>query len=81
MVAPESIKALHLFPACTVMVGQSVIHATVVASSAGGPPNSWGTLLREGSPSLKLFSESLESSELKWSDEGSSIVTLLCLTS
>ena len=54
MAAPESIKALYLFPAYTVMMGQSVILATVIDSSIGGPPNLWGTLLREGSPSLKL---------------------------
>ena len=34
------------------MVGQSVIHATVIVSAVGGPPHLWGALLREGSLSL-----------------------------
>ena len=53
MAAPESIKALYLFPVSTVMVGQSVTLANVIDSSIWGPPCLWGTLLREGSPSLK----------------------------
>ena len=34
------------------MVGQSVMHASVILSPLGGPPHSCGALLREGSPSL-----------------------------
>ena len=34
------------------MVGQSIIHATVIISAVGSPPNLWGALLREGSLSL-----------------------------
>ena len=52
MAAPGSIKALYHFPACTVMVGQSSICATVMISSTGGPPHSWSALLREGFFSL-----------------------------
>ena len=52
MAAPESINVLYHFPACTVMVGQSSIHATVTVSSTGDPPHSWGTLLQEGFFSL-----------------------------
>ena len=52
MAAPESINALYHFPVCTVMVEQSIIHATVMVSSTGGPPHSWGAILREGFFSL-----------------------------
>ena len=38
MAAPECINALYHFPACTVMVGQSITCATVTVSSTGGPP-------------------------------------------
>ena len=55
MEAPESIKAVYLFPTCTVMAGQSIIHTTVIVCSAGGPLHSWGTLLREGSSSLNFL--------------------------
>ena len=34
------------------MVGQSIMHTTVIISAVGGPPNLWGALLREGSLSL-----------------------------
>ena len=34
------------------MVGQSVMCATVVMSLLGGPPHSWGALLRQGCLSL-----------------------------
>ena len=34
------------------MVGQSIMCATVIISPVGGPPHSWGALLREGSLSL-----------------------------
>ena len=34
------------------MVGQSVMHATEIISAVGGPPCSWGALLRVGSLSL-----------------------------
>ena len=40
MVAPESISALKHLPAWTVMVGQSIVHATVIISAVGGPPHS-----------------------------------------
>ena len=50
--ARESINALYLLPAWTVMVGQSVMCATVITSVLGGPPHLWGALLREGSLSL-----------------------------
>ena len=53
--APESIKTLYCFPAWTVMVGQSIIHATVTVSSVFGP-HSWGALLRESSTSLNGLS-------------------------
>ena len=52
MAAPELINALYHFPMWTVMVGQSIIHAMVIASSIVDPPHSWGALLREGSLSL-----------------------------
>ena len=48
MATPELINALYHFPVWTVIVGQSIIHATVMVSSTGGPPLSWGALLREG---------------------------------
>ena len=35
MVAPELINALYHFPAWTVIVGQSLMHATVIVSSMG----------------------------------------------
>ena len=38
MAAPESIKALKHLPVWTVIVGQSIMHGTVTASSASGPP-------------------------------------------
>ena len=53
MAAPESINALYHFPACTDMVGQSIICATVMISSTGGPSHSRAALLREGFFSLK----------------------------
>ena len=34
------------------MVGQSVMHVTVIISAVGGPPHLWGALLRESSLSL-----------------------------
>ena len=49
---PESISVLWHLPAWTIMVGQSIMHATVIISAVGGPPHSWGVLLREGSLSL-----------------------------
>ena len=52
MAAPESINTLYQFPVCTVIMGMSIIHATVIVSSIGGPPHSWSALLREGSFSL-----------------------------
>ena len=53
--APESIRALYLLLAWTVIFGQSMIHATVIVSSVFGP-HSWGALLREGSTSLNGLS-------------------------
>ena len=38
MAAPESIRALKHFPACTVMVRQSVMSAIVTPFFEGGPP-------------------------------------------
>ena len=38
MAAPELINAFYHFPAWTVMVGQFIIHATVMVSSTGGLP-------------------------------------------
>ena len=52
MAAPESINGLYHFPAWAVMVGQSIICATAMVSSTGGPCHSWGALLREGFFSL-----------------------------
>ena len=37
------------------MVGQSVMGAIVTGSLEGGPPYSWGSLLGEGSTSLKTL--------------------------
>ena len=34
------------------MVGQSVMHATVIISAVGGPAHLWGAVLREGSFSI-----------------------------
>ena len=50
--APESIRALQHFPACSVIVGQSIINATVTYSCIGSPPCSWESLRGEGSFSL-----------------------------
>ena len=50
--SPESISALYHFTIWTVMVGQSVMCATVIVSLLGGHPYLWGALLGEGSPSL-----------------------------
>ena len=52
MAAPVSMSALYHLPACTVILGQSTIHATVIVSCMGGSPHSWDALLREGSFSL-----------------------------
>ena len=38
MLAPESINVLYHFPACTVIVGQSTMHVTVIVSFMGDPP-------------------------------------------
>ena len=51
MAASELMKALKHLLAWTVIVGKSIIHATVTVSSASAP-HSWGALLREGSASL-----------------------------
>ena len=47
--APESIRALWHFPACIVMVAQSMISATVTWSHVGSSLCSWESLLGEGS--------------------------------
>ena len=52
MAAPESIRALWHFPTCTVIVGQSVMSATVTWSFEGSPPCSWESILGESSISL-----------------------------
>ena len=52
---PESIRALYHFPTCTVIVGQSVMSAIFTFLFEDGPPCSWGSLLREGSTSLKTL--------------------------
>ena len=61
MAAPESIGALYHFPACTVIVGQSVMSATVTWLCGGSPPCSWKSLLGEGFISLKNLESSPES--------------------
>ena len=43
MAAPESIRALQCSPACNVIVGQSVMIATVTWSFEGNPPNVHGS--------------------------------------
>ena len=50
--APELIRALEHFPACIVIVGQSMISTIVTWSHAGSPPCLWESLLGEGSFSL-----------------------------
>ena len=51
--APESVRALKHFPACIVMVGQSMSSTTVTWLHVGSPSCSWVSLLEEGSVSLK----------------------------
>ena len=53
MAAPESIRALQHLPACIIIVGQSVMSATVTWLLEGNPPCSWELLLGKGSISLK----------------------------
>ena len=53
---PESLRSLQHFPACLVIVGQSIINATVACSCVGGPVCSWESLLGEGSFSLNDLS-------------------------
>ena len=48
--APESIRALYHFSAWALIVGQSMMHVTVIVSSVC-VPHSWGALLRDGSAS------------------------------
>ena len=50
--APELIRALLFFLACIVIVGQSIINATVTWSCKGSPPHSWESLPGEVSFSL-----------------------------
>ena len=56
MDAPESIRALKHFPACTVIVGQFLMSATVTWLFEDSPPCLWGSLLGDGSISLKDLS-------------------------
>ena len=67
MAAPESIRALQHFPACTIIVGQSMMSTTVTWSCGGSPPCSCKSLLGEGSISLKNLSALLS----HWSDHQS----------
>ena len=45
MTVPESVRALDHFPACMVIVWQSVMSAIVTYLFEDGPPCSWGSLL------------------------------------
>ena len=54
--APESMRALQCFPAWSVIVGQSILSATVTGSCVVNPPCSWESLLGEGSFSLNDLS-------------------------
>ena len=56
MAAPESMRALYHFPACTVIVGQSVMSDPVMWSFEGSSSSSWESLLGEGSTNLKDLS-------------------------
>ena len=49
---------------CTVIVGQSVVSAIVICLFEDGPPYPWGSLLGEGSNSLKALIVLLKSVEL-----------------
>ena len=51
-------------PACTVIVGQSMMNATVTWLLEGNTPCSWESLLEEGSTSLKILIHLLS----HWSD-------------
>ena len=64
MAAPESIRVLLHLPVCTVIVGQSMMSATVTWLLQGSPPCAWESLLGEGSTSLK----NLISLPSHWSD-------------
>ena len=64
MAAHESIRALYHFPACTVIVGQSMMSATVTWSYVGSPPCSWESLLGEVPVSLNDWISLLN----HWSD-------------
>ena len=59
MGAPESIRALYCFPAWTVMVGQSIMHATVTVSSMSGPPF-MGYITESGLSQFKWSESSFE---------------------
>ena len=54
--APDSMRALSCFLAWTVIVGQSIMSATVTGSCVVNPPCSWESLLGEGSFSLSDLS-------------------------
>ena len=54
--APELVRALQHFLACTVIVGQSIMSATVTGSCVVSLPCSWESLLGEGSFSLNDLS-------------------------
>ena len=81
MTAPGSIRALLHFPACTVIVGQSVMSATLTWSVEGSPFCSWESLLGEDSISLKdlipLLSHWSEHQSCKNPVCGSSIFTFM----
>ena len=53
MAPPESIRALYYLPACTIIMGQSMMSATVTWLLEGSSPGSWESLLGEDSISLK----------------------------
>ena len=52
--APELIKTLNLFPACTVTVGQSEIRPIVYWVFVGCPPHSFSSLLGKVPSSLEV---------------------------
>ena len=52
MAAPESTRAIQHFLACIVIVGQSIISATVAWLCVDSPPCSWESLFGEGIVSL-----------------------------
>ena len=67
MAAAESVSALQHFPACTVIVGQYMMSATITWSHVSSPCWSWKSLLGEGSVSLNHWIPLLS----HWSDHQS----------